>query len=99
MREPRAPGTPSRAADRVGVAGGSSRLTGVASSTRAELHAGVGGVLVSAEEVQRRVSEPGEEISRDYAGRAPLLVGGLQGAVLFLGDLTRVIDSPVEVVV
>jgi hypoxanthine phosphoribosyltransferase len=73
------------------------RLSPVASSTRAALHAGVGEVLVSAEEVQRRVGELGEEISRDYAGRAPLLVGVLKGAVFFLSDLMRFIDIPVEV--
>jgi hypoxanthine phosphoribosyltransferase len=69
----------------------------VASSTRAALHAGVGEVLVSAEEVQRRVSQLGEEISRDYAGRSLLLVGVLKGAVFFLSDLMRFIDIPVEV--
>ncbi len=57
----------------------------------------VGEVLVSAEELQRRVRELGEEISRDYAGRSLLLVGVLKGAVFFLCDLMRYIDVPVEV--
>jgi len=57
----------------------------------------VGEVLVSAEEVQRRVAELGEQISRDYAGRSLLLVGVLKGAVFFLSDLMRYIDVPVEV--
>ena len=54
-------------------------------------------MLVSAEELQRRVAELGEEISRDYAGRPLLLVGVLKGAVFFLSDLMRYIDIPVEV--
>ena len=54
-------------------------------------------MLVSAEELQRRVAELGEQISRDYAGRALLLVGVLKGAVFFLSDLMRFIDIPVEV--
>jgi len=54
-------------------------------------------VLLSADELQRRVVELGEEISRDYAGRSLLLVGVLKGAVFFLSDLMRFIEVPVEV--
>ncbi len=57
----------------------------------------LGEVLVSAEDLQRRVAELGEEISRDYAGRSLLLVGVLKGAVFFLSDLMRYIEVPVEV--
>ncbi|HWD11264.1 MAG TPA: hypoxanthine phosphoribosyltransferase [Solirubrobacteraceae bacterium] len=57
----------------------------------------LGEVLVSAEELQRRVAELGEEISRDYADRSLLLVGVLKGAVFFLSDLMRFIEVPVEV--
>lgn len=57
----------------------------------------VGEVLVGAEDLQRRVAQLGEEISRDYAGRSLLLVGVLKGAVFFLSDLMRFIDIPVEV--
>ena len=54
-------------------------------------------MLVGADELQRRVAELGEQISRDYAGRPLLLVGVLKGAVFFLSDLMRYIDVPVEV--
>jgi hypoxanthine phosphoribosyltransferase len=57
----------------------------------------IGEVLVSADDLQRRVAELGEEISRDYAGRSLLLIGVLKGAVFFLSDLMRYIDVPVEV--
>jgi hypoxanthine phosphoribosyltransferase len=57
----------------------------------------IGDVLVSAEDLQRRVRELGAEISRDYAGKPLLLVGVLKGAVFFLSDLMRFIDIPVEV--
>jgi hypoxanthine phosphoribosyltransferase len=69
----------------------------VASPVRAPEQSAIGEVLVSAEEVQRRVAELGEQISRDYAGRSLLLVGVLKGAVFFLSDLMRFIDIPVEV--
>ena len=64
---------------------------------RAPEEPAIGEVLVSAEEVQRRVAELGEQISRDYAGRSLLLIGVLKGAVFFLSDLMRFIDIPVEV--
>ena len=69
----------------------------MASPVRAPEQAAIGEVLVSAEDVQRRVAELGEQISRDYAGRSLLLIGVLKGAVFFLSDLMRFIDIPVEV--
>jgi hypoxanthine phosphoribosyltransferase len=66
-------------------------------AARAASEPELGEVLVSAEDLQRRVRELGEEISRDYAGRRLLLVGVLKGAVFFLSDLMRYIDVPVEV--
>jgi hypoxanthine phosphoribosyltransferase len=69
----------------------------VAGTAPAEAEPLLGEVLVSADEVQRRVAELGEQISSDYAGRSLLLVGVLKGAVFFLSDLMRFIDIPVEV--
>ena len=73
-----------------------STLSAVAGVSRAEVVPPIGEVLVSADELQRRVGELGGEISRDYAGRSLLLVGVLKGAVFFLSDLMRFIDIPVE---
>jgi hypoxanthine phosphoribosyltransferase len=69
----------------------------VATPARLAAETAVGEILVTAEDLQRRVAELGEEISRDYAGRSLLLVGVLKGAVFFLSDLMRFIDIPVEV--
>jgi hypoxanthine phosphoribosyltransferase len=57
----------------------------------------IGETLVLAEDLQARVRELAQAISRDYAGRRLLLVCVLKGAVLFLSDLMRHIDIPVEV--
>ncbi|HEX8082883.1 MAG TPA: hypoxanthine phosphoribosyltransferase [Solirubrobacteraceae bacterium] len=57
----------------------------------------IGEILVQADDLQRRVRELGEEISRDYAGKEPLLVCVLKGAVFFLSDLMRHLDMPCEV--
>jgi hypoxanthine phosphoribosyltransferase len=69
----------------------------VATPARVSNQPGLGEVLVSAEDLQRRVAELGEQITRDYAGRSLLLIGVLKGAVFFLSDLMRYIEVPVEV--
>lgn len=56
----------------------------------------LGRVLVPEHELQTRVTELGKEITADYEGRAPLLVGVLKGAFVFMSDLARCIDLPVE---
>jgi hypoxanthine phosphoribosyltransferase len=57
----------------------------------------IGEVLVTAEDLQRRVRELGEQISRDYAGKDLVLIGVLKGAVFFLSDLMRAMDIQSEV--
>jgi hypoxanthine phosphoribosyltransferase len=57
----------------------------------------IGEILVSAEDLDRRISELAQEISRDYQGRDLVLVGVLKGAVFFLSDLMRRLEVPVEV--
>jgi hypoxanthine phosphoribosyltransferase len=53
--------------------------------------------LISAEQIQARISELGAEIARDYAGRNPLLIGVLKGACIFLSDLVRSTDIQLAV--
>lgn len=54
-------------------------------------------ILFSQEQIQRRIKELGAEITRDYAGRNPLLVGVLKGACFFLSDLLRSIDTRLSI--
>ncbi|MCL5005665.1 MAG: hypoxanthine phosphoribosyltransferase [Acidobacteria bacterium] len=54
-------------------------------------------VLLSREQISRRVSELGLEIAKDYRGRTPHLVGILKGAWVFMADLIRQIDIDVTV--
>ena len=49
-------------------------------------------VLISADEIQNRISELGADIARDYAEKNPLLIGVLKGACTFLSDLMRAAD-------
>src|SRR3954465_8338080 len=57
----------------------------------------VGDVVVAEDELQARIAELGKEITADYSDHAPLLVGVLKGAFVFMSDLARNIDLPVEV--
>lgn len=54
-------------------------------------------VYLSHEELAQRVVELGREISRDYAGKKPMLVGALKGVMCFMADLVRAITIPMEV--
>jgi len=49
-------------------------------------------VLISEEQIQAKVKELAEQLSRDYRGKNPVLVGVLNGAFVFLADLTRRLD-------
>jgi hypoxanthine phosphoribosyltransferase len=57
---------------------------------------GIQRVLIPAGDLTARVDELGRQIRGDYAGRTPILVGVLKGAVVFLSDLMRAIDAPCE---
>jgi hypoxanthine phosphoribosyltransferase len=46
-------------------------------------------VLISEDEIQKRVAELGQQISSDYSGRVPFLIAVLKGAYVFLADLCR----------
>lgn len=57
----------------------------------------LGEVVVSESVLKQRVAELGEQLTADYLGRPPLLVGVLKGAFVFMSDLARTIRLPVEV--
>jgi len=54
-------------------------------------------ILFDAEAVEALVTGLAERISRDYAGRDPVLVGVLKAAVPFLADLARALTIPAEI--
>jgi len=53
-------------------------------------------VLISAEDIQAKLAEMGEQITRDYTDRRILLVGVLKGAFVVMADLARYIRLPLE---
>jgi len=60
-------------------------------------HPDIAEILVQPDELQHRVHQLGAEISRDYEGRSPLLVGVLKGAIFFVSDLMRHLEGECEV--
>ena len=58
---------------------------------------GVDRVLISAEQIEKRVAELGRQVSQDYAETQPVLVGVLKGVLCFISDLIRQISLPLSV--
>jgi len=61
-----------------------------------ELSEGISKILFTAEAIQERVLQLGQEIARDYEGCNPLLVGVLKGVVPFMAALLPAITIPME---
>ena len=57
----------------------------------------VSDILLTEQQIQKRVRSLGAAISSDYAGLDPILVGVLRGVVLFMADLMRAITIPFTV--
>lgn len=62
------------------------------------MHDDVQEILFTEQQLKDRVAQLGKEISRDYAGKEPvLLVSVLRGSYIFMADLSRAIDIPVQI--
>ena len=51
-------------------------------------------ILFTQDQVAARVQELAAQITRDYAGKTPLVVGVLRGSFIFMADLVRHLDLP-----
>ena len=61
-----------------------------------ELTRGLGRIILSQTDIQHRIAELAAQISEDYEGCNPLLIGVLKGVVFFMSDLLRAITVPVR---
>jgi len=52
-------------------------------------------VILSAEQIRKRVQEIARQISRDYSGRTLHVVGVMENGFMFMADLVRELDMPV----
>ena len=55
-----------------------------------------GKILLSEQQIENRIRELGQQITNDYQKKAPLLVGVLKGAFIYMADLARAISRPSE---
>jgi hypoxanthine phosphoribosyltransferase len=62
-----------------------------------DLHADIGEVLLTEDQIQAKVAELGQRIAADYAGRPLTLVSVLKGSLPFMADLMRSIDRPLRI--
>ncbi|MBQ7845342.1 MAG: hypoxanthine phosphoribosyltransferase [Clostridia bacterium] len=62
----------------------------------AKLYADLSKVLVTREEIHAAVKKLGQQITADYQGKSPVVIGILKGAVVFYSDLIREIDLPLR---
>ncbi len=53
-------------------------------------------IIISQEQIAEKCKELGEQITKDYQGREPILIGLLKGSVPFLAELIKYIDLPIE---
>jgi hypoxanthine phosphoribosyltransferase len=62
------------------------------------MHKDIETILISAQQIQEKVAELGEQIRKDYETAGDLLlVGVLKGCVMFMVDLARAIDMPLSI--
>lgn len=54
-------------------------------------------VLIPREEIEKKVAELADELRRDYQDKHPLLIGVLKGSFVFMSDLIRKLNIPVEI--
>lgn len=54
-------------------------------------------ILLSEEQIQRKVKELAESLSVEYAGKNPIFVGVLKGVIMFFGDIVKQIDVPCQI--
>ena len=60
------------------------------------VHDDIAEVLITADDIQDKISQLAKQVTEDYRGRDLLLVGVLKGAFVFMSDLAREIQLPIE---
>lgn len=53
-------------------------------------------ILITEEQLRARIEELGQQLTQDYAGKNPIIVGVLKGVVVFYADMVRKIKVPCQ---
>ena len=72
-------------------------MSGTASAVARSIHEDVEEILLTGDEIAARVADLGAQLAADYGGRTPVLVSVLKGSIVFLADLIRAMDVPLNV--
>jgi len=54
-------------------------------------------IIISEEDLKNRIKELGDQITKDYLGKNPIMICILRGGILFMADLIRNINTPLEI--
>ena len=54
-------------------------------------------IMLTEQQIQDKVKELADQLSKDYAGKNPVFVGVLKGVVMFFADVVRKVDIPCEI--
>ena len=60
------------------------------------MHPDVDSILISEEQIKKRIQERAVKLDKEYEGKRPLMVSILKGSVMFYADLLRAMSIPVE---
>ncbi|MFG6150755.1 hypoxanthine phosphoribosyltransferase [Halobacillus sp. B23F22_1] len=60
------------------------------------MHNEIEKILISEEEIQSKCKELGAQLTEEYEGRFPLAIGVLKGAMPFMGDLLKRVETHLE---
>jgi len=60
------------------------------------MHEDITAVLFDEDQIKARTRDLGHRISKDYEGKVPVLIGILKGGFMFMADLIRSMDIPME---
>lgn len=53
--------------------------------------------LISKDDLENRIRELGAQLTRDYRGKEPIIIGVLNGCFIFIADLVRAIELDLEI--
>jgi len=62
-----------------------------------QMNCDISAVLFDEYKIQTRIREIGMEISNEYKGKTPVMIGILKGGFMFMADLVRAITIPIEI--
>lgn len=61
------------------------------------MHKDIKEILLTEEQIENKVRELGQSITKDYKGKDIVLIGVLKGSVMFMAELMKKIETPVSI--